>query len=472
MNSESTSAICAVSKNHVQAMSRQFFWLAFLSAICASVLLSALLPRDLVSILTIVAFWTGTAALAWSRWTKFAVGWMGRWAAGIGAILVALLVYSWLGRTDLFLVDDKCGVRAGTFWPLFFAWLAGGGLSGYALLGRLPIRGDIAHLTPRSKIMWGAFLVWSTACAYVFVNNITFDAFIESMRLAGFAVGGPVLVIGGIIGIAMLFAIPERRRQKQAAADYALINETDRQEMLDLIDRHSRQNEFILMYRPVDEDASSPWAACIGGDAAALPGEQWPVNGDGSPAAFMLQLPLSAPRFPSQWQNRIVTVFMVEHGLLVRSYAPSSIPDLISLRNPLGETVVVKQGLQQLAIPYVPVHDGDEEPEAFSSAQLLAQIPELKAKLEQVSKYPVYVLNQIIEGKAQLAAEDAILAGGDPQLIQGEHDALCPVCKQPMRFLFQFGDVTENFELGDCGVGYVYGCDAHPAQCQGFADCC
>lgn len=80
------------------------------------------------------------------------------------------------------------------------------------------------------------------------------------------------------------------------------------------------------------------------------------------------------------------------------------------------------------------------------------------------------MLNPIIEGKAQLDAEDAILAGGDAQLIQNEHDPLCPACQQPMRFLFQFGDVTEDFELGDCGVGYVYGCDAHPENCVGFVD--
>jgi hypothetical protein len=39
-----------------------------------------------------------------------------------------------------------------------------------------------------------------------------------------------------------------------------------------------------------------------------------------------------------------------------------------------------------------------------------------------------------------------------------------------MRFLLQFSDVTDEYLFGDSGVGYVYGCDAHPEQCAGFVD--
>ena len=74
------------------------------------------------------------------------------------------------------------------------------------------------------------------------------------------------------------------------------------------------------------------------------------------------------------------------------------------------------------------------------------------------------------DGRA-FRSEEAILVGGGPELIQGEHDPLCALCAQPMRFLCQFGDVTESFELGDCDAGYVYGCDAHPEHCQVFVDC-
>ena len=49
-----------------------------------------------------------------------------------------------------------------------------------------------------------------------------------------------------------------------------------------------------------------------------------------------------------------MAVFLVEYSLRVRCYNPSSIPQLTTLHNPLDETVVVKQQLQELAVPYVP----------------------------------------------------------------------------------------------------------------------
>jgi hypothetical protein len=48
------------------------------------------------------------------------------------------------------------------------------------------------------------------------------------------------------------------------------------------------------------------------------------------------------------------------------------------------------------------------------------------------------------DGRA-FRSEEAILVGGGPELIQGEHDPLCALCAQPMRFLCQFGNVTETF---------------------------
>lgn len=458
-------------------MSRPFFWIVFLAALFTSVFLALSLPHDAVPMLLVALVWIGTAALAWQKWVSPDVTGFKRVAAGVGAALVVFSVYEWLPRDDVFVIDSKCDNRPGTFWPLIFMWLLGAGLSAYALLGNIPTLRDVVRPHLRSIALWLAALAWTLMCAYVLVNNITMDVFIESMRLAGYVVGGIALFFGGIFALGWLFTFPQRRRMKQAVADYESLDEASRQGMIDLIDSHSRQDEFILMYRPVEQAGSSAATARIGGDPVALPDETWPTNGDGSPGIFLLQLPLLAPRFPPQWQGRIVVVFLVEYSLLVRSYSASAISQLTALHNPQDETVVAKQELQELAIPYVPNPQGEEDEDeddewgGFDTAQLLARIPELQARLGQVTKYPVYVLNQVIEGEAQLAAEDAILVGGDPQLIQGEHDPLCPVCRQPMRFLFQFGDVTEEFLLGDCGVGYIYGCDAHPEQCEGFVDC-
>lgn len=68
--------------------------------------------------------------------------------------------------------------------------------------------------------------------------------------------------------------------------------------------------------------------------------------------------------------------------------------------------------------------------------------------------------------------DGAILVGAAPEYIQSEHEPSCEACGARMRFLFQFADVTDDFMLGDAGVGYVYGCDAHPERLQGFIDCC
>lgn len=459
-------------------MSRPFFWIVFLCALVLSVFLAVAMPHDAIPLLLVALVWIVTAALAWNRWVASDTNWLGRAAAAVGASMIGVTVYQWLHQTDVFAVASQCDKRTGTFWPLLFIWLIGAGLFCYALFGKLPGLKELTRPALRPLIWWIAALAWTAVCGYVFANNLSLDVFIESMRMAGYVAGGIALFVGGITGIALLFSLPERRRQKQAAADLAHIDAAARQEILDLIDRHARQGEFFLLYRSVEHGSGDAAAARIGGDPLAAAGETWPLNSDGSPALFLLQLPLTAPRHPAQWQNRIVTVFLVEHGLLVRSHAAASIPHLLPLSNPLAGTEVVRQDLLPLAIPYVPnpagaEEDEEEEDEAggFDTAQLLAQIPELKSRLELSTRFPLHVLNQIIAGKAHCASEDLILSGGDPQLIQGEHEPCCPVCGQPMRFLFQFGDVTESFELGDCGVGYIYGCDAHPEQCEGYVDC-
>jgi hypothetical protein len=60
--------------------------------------------------------------------------------------------------------------------------------------------------------------------------------------------------------------------------------------------------------------------------------------------------------------------------------------------------------------------------------------------------------------------------GGDPMLIQNPHDPTCRDCGEPMRFLFQFGEIIPGVRLADGGVCYVYGCDSHPDHCKGFID--
>ncbi len=59
--------------------------------------------------------------------------------------------------------------------------------------------------------------------------------------------------------------------------------------------------------------------------------------------------------------------------------------------------------------------------------------------------------------------------GGEPELIQAEHDARCPTCASPMRFLVSLGALSQTIG-GDAPVVYAYGCDAHVENVRAFVD--
>jgi hypothetical protein len=207
-------------------------------------------------------------------------------------------------------------------------------------------------------------------------------------------------------------------------------------------------------------------------------GENWPSNDDGSPGAFLLQLPLVAVPMGA-WEGRLIAVYLMEHDLLVRSYGAELVGELVATTNPSTEPKVEPRELQALAVPAAtlpqPGADGDEDDEynGLNFERIMEEVPGLKSRLTEFTAYPVQVLSRILAGGTAGAAfdtEESILVGGAPVFIQSSHDPMCAICQQPMRFLFQFGDVTDDFVMGDCGVGYIYGCDTHPEHCQAFVD--
>ncbi|HEY6093693.1 MAG TPA: DUF1963 domain-containing protein [Gallionellaceae bacterium] len=457
------------------SMSPFFFWFLLVSASLASILFTLTMPLEPIPILVVALAWLATFGLAYKRWSARSINWLLRMAAVLVSAILVFNLHSWALRGDVF-IDHPCGCepRTGTFWPLFFSWLTNIGLLGYAILGTLTGLKSIAKPTPRSISVWLLVSLWTAACVRVFSANITSAVLVESLRIAGILVGSIAGTILAIIGIGWLLSIPGRRRRKQADADFQKIDENTRQELLTLIDSHSRKSEFVLLYRFNTGTANPASMARVGGNPLARESESWPHHADGSPATFLLQLPLLAPRLPAPWQGRLIAVFLVDYGLLIRSYDAASVPDLTALRNPQEKPIVAETELQPLAIPYVPVSEDEEEEDeesGFDVGQLLERVPGLKDRLGQFSEQPVALLSRLIAGNNYLSSEDTILVGGDPQLIQNPHDAACPICQRPMRFLFQFCDVTETFALGDCGVGYVYGCDDHPEHCEGFVDC-
>lgn len=458
-------------------MSRIVFWAAFITAIFLSVALSSAPPHTVAQIAGSALAWIATFSLAWGRWVGKPGAWLGRLAACAGALVLAAVVYDWLPRTDVFVILRKhCPPRMGSFWPLLFVWLCGAGLQTLVVWGKRFRPASVLKLpTLRSLIWWLLVIPWTGACAYVFARNINADAFGVSLLAAGKLVGGLILVTGIIIAVGWLFSLPGRKGHKQAAADYEKIDEPTRAEILDMIDRHSRTGGFRWLYRPssgVDAQASM---ARIGGKPLVRADETWPVDDDGSPGTFLLQLPLSAASWGS-WKGRLIAVYLMQHELRVKSYGNALLDELIPGSSPSAGPMVMPAGLQALAIPTTPnvEEDAEEEDDGLDIERLMEDVPGLKFKLAALTAHPVRVLSKVLAGQADARyfdMEKAILAGGAPMLIQGAHDPVCTRCQQPMRFLFQFGDVTESFELGDGGVGYIYGCDAHPGLCQGFVDC-
>jgi hypothetical protein len=212
----------------------------------------------------------------------------------------------------------------------------------------------------------------------------------------------------------------------------------------------------------------------VGGEPLAAPDETWPLDDEEQPGKFLLQLPLAGVAHPV-WNDRWLTVYLLQHELYVRSYPGAA--DLVAGAAPEGVTPLTARALRSLAVPTMESPGGDDdepERETLDGAWLLEAVPGLEERLSALTAQPVRVLSMLLDGghaTADFDAANSILVGGVPELIQGPHEPHCETCQAPMRFLLQFSDVTDNDELGDCGVGYVYGCDAHPEHCQAFVDC-
>jgi hypothetical protein len=194
---------------------------------------------------------------------------------------------------------------------------------------------------------------------------------------------------------------------------------------------------------------------------------------------FLLQIPLSAPRLGAAWRDRLLTIFLVDHGLYVRSYRPDDRSKLVALAQPATTASRVdRRDLQPMAVPYLPRTNADPDDEDglfLDPAYFLENVPGVRSELEKYTQLPEYVLSVLLSGDPDGhlgLVDNSVLSRGDPALIQGPHEPKCASCQQPMRFLLQFPDVTKESVFGDSGVGYVYGCDAHPDEYAGFIDCC
>jgi hypothetical protein len=426
------------------------------------------------------------ALLAAASLLGYQAGWRGtRGLVGVAAAvaLAALLamVLQWLPRGDVFML--RCcrgGTRAGTVWPLLFVWALGSGLLAFMLWGALePWSAAMRRASARSAVWWLLVSGWSLACAMVLWHNVTGAVLWASLLSAGklaLFLGVPLALLGAALS---LLSRRARVLNRRVDAEFEAMPHGARIAALDLIGRHALAGEFQYLYRCVEGATSPSDVARINGAPLARAGEVWPGAAAGEPAWFLLQLPLDVPRLGPAWQTRVAVVFLgKDYEVIVRMYDPCAESGLVTLPPDGPSTAAEGFGLQRLAVPYVPVRDADEEAEeddagGFDVANLPAQVPGLGALLAQYSADSARLLERVLAGRSGpsfTSASDEILVGGDPLLIQGAHEPQCSACGQPLRFLFQLGELSQDWLFGDAGVCYVYGCDAHPDRCEGIVD--
>ncbi len=227
-------------------------------------------------------------------------------------------------------------------------------------------------------------------------------------------------------------------------------------------------------------------ASRFGGSPYGEAGEQWPTREDHStvPADFLIQVRLGDP-LPAPWRGRLVVVFwkFAERQTVLVYAAPSPAK---YVRRPGGSDASPECVLMPLPIPHAnppsmppesepvsasesPAESVDSEHEwqlPYDPTLLLESIPGLREELRQCTRRPADLLAQLMAPDHYgygFDLSDVVQMGGRPQWVQDNPGPMtCAECGEPLRFLFQFGDLSGQNRLGDAGVCYVFGCDAHP----------
>lgn len=245
-----------------------------------------------------------------------------------------------------------------------------------------------------------------------------------------------------------------------------------RREVLALVERAGIEDGVpAMLLRPAEDDAGSDGTQLFGSPSlpAALP---WPPGTQGEPAHFLAQVHLQSPPLPAVWHDRLLLLFWDGEGELPALCVPAS---AAAPRVRASGEARAAIPLSALPLPRVPAATGaeDERPSPYAPSFLAERIPALRRLLAPhlhgapEGRLLSTLLVPQIHGY-ESAEGYVCLMGGEPELIQGEHEARCGVCGGPMRFLVQLGDVLHI--PGDVPNVYLYGCDAHPEQVRSFID--
>lgn len=304
---------------------------------------------------------------------------------------------------------------------------------------------------------------------------------------------GLVIIVGIGAVVFLLFIMPHNVRAKKAREAGQQLSPKDREEILAMIREEGRARKWGILWVRAGK-APDPKDLLVGshlvGEPYAEKGEKWPPSTppdpedpDGSssvPAPFLLQVRLGDSALGPVWQGRLLTVFLQEdQEQIVRSYKDPDPKKYVRLEG--GPEVVEAIALEELPIPMEVENETPKEkdeyvepgPPDFSPRALLERVPGLKERLERHFSDAQGLLTQVLLPDCHgydLEAPSVMYQGKEASYIQNPHEGTCKICRSPLRFLFQFGDVVPGSPLGDAGVGYVYGCDGHPDACVGYID--
>jgi hypothetical protein len=290
--------------------------------------------------------------------------------------------------------------------------------------------------------------------------------------LANSASGRIILgIIFGIVGLLVIVCIPHNVRIWRVRKVFRNLPSHVKEQVLELIKEAAAQRPsatHMLLDDRACSELETPILSHVGGVPYAEKGESWPVQGNSDPPRFLLQVRLEDSSLGDQWQDRLITVFLVfDNEQIVKSYHAPSLEKYVPISSPVPPFSCLR--LRSLPMPVA--SEVDQVP--MSLAELCDHVPEIKELLSPFTGDVAGLLSQILRPNAygyDLEVPEIAYQGGSAMLIQNPHDPVCDHCHRKMRFLFQFGEIIPGLQLADDGVGYVYGCDDHPDHCKGFID--
>lgn len=224
-----------------------------------------------------------------------------------------------------------------------------------------------------------------------------------------------------------------------------------------------------------------------GGAPYAEAGDVWPrtASDRSEPADFLIQVLLD-DSLPPPWIGRLVVVYNGDVAPTVRSYSSPSTERRVTLAGgpvPQQEWTVRPVRIPRQAAFEEPggIPEVEPAPEKgrlldYDPVVLLETVPDLREELSPFTRRPADLLAAILApnhcGYGFELSDIVQMAGTPIWLLDDPGAQACQQCGGRMRFLFQFGDLNGGILLGDSGVCYLFGCDAHPEQVRGIVQRC